>query len=227
MMADALAPIRVVLADDHPIFLAGIAGLIRDTANIDVVGSAATGGQALKLIAELAPDIAVLDIAMPERSGIEVLRRLRDEGRPVRAIILSTYEERAYVQQALAAGARGYVVKRAGADHLLHAITAVHGGGMYLDPVIAGSHLCVVDSGATAANGQSCVDNGVLSEREEQILKLIAFGHTIKEIAGRLAISSKSIETYKLRATEKLGLRSRAGIVEYAILRGWLVTVAS
>lgn len=215
--------IRVILADDHPIFLAGIAGLIRDSGDITVVASAGTGAQVLRLIPAFEPDILVLDIAMPERSGIEVLRRLQGEGRSIRAIMLSLYEDRFYVQQALAAGARGYVVKRASADHLLHAIRAVHVGGMYLDPLIAGSYL---PGDGAAPNGQCAGERSPLTERETEILKLIALGYTIKEIAGRLGISAKSIETYKFRAIDKLGLHSRARIVEYAILRGWLTTVS-
>ncbi|SFL93018.1 response regulator transcription factor [Methylorubrum salsuginis] len=218
--------IRVVLADDHPMFLSGVASLIRDTADIEVLASVGTGGRALQVIAELRPDIAVLDIAMPDMNGITVAARLSAEPHPVPAIMLSVYEDRLYVQQALSAGARGYILKRATSDNLLLAIRSVHAGGIYLDPMVASQQLATERTSPSVRDGMRRILPASLSDREEEILRFIALGYTNKEIASKLAITSKSIETYKARAAEKLGLRSRAKIVQYAVLRGWLHALA-
>lgn len=220
------ARIRIVLADDHPMFLSGVAALIRETSDMEVIASVTTGARALQVIAELKPDIAVLDIAMPEMNGIAVVTKLNAERHPVPAIMLSVYEDRLYVQQALAAGARGYILKRATSDNLLLAIRSVHAGGVYLDPMVASQHLAAERTAPAARNSLRQILMASLSEREEEIIRFIALGFTNKEIAAKLAITSKSIETYKARAAEKLDLRSRAKIVQYAVLRGWLQGIA-
>lgn len=218
--------IRVVLADDHPMFLSGVTSLLRDTPDIEVLASVTTGARALQVVAELRPDLAVLDIAMPEMNGIAVVTRLAAEPHSVPAIMLSVYEDRLYVQQALAAGARGYILKRATSDNLLLAIRSVHAGGIYLDPMVASQHLAAERTAPSARDSLRRILTASLSEREEEIIRFIALGYTNKEIAAKLAITSKSIETYKARAAEKLDLRSRAKIVQYAVLRGWLHVLA-
>jgi DNA-binding NarL/FixJ family response regulator len=220
------ARIRIVLADDHPMFLSGVASLLREVPDIEVIATVATGARALQVITELRPDVAVLDIAMPEMNGIAVVTRLAAERNPVPAIILSLYEDRLYVQQALAAGARGYILKRATTDNLLLAIRSVYAGGVYLDPIVAGQHIAAERTTPSARNSLRQILAASLSEREEEIIRFIALGFTSKEIAAKLAITSKSIETYKARAAEKLDLHSRAKIVQYAVLRGWLQGIA-
>lgn len=218
--------IRVVLADDHPLFLSGVASLIGGTPDIEVAAIATTGARALQVIAEVKPDVAILDIAMPETNGIALAAKLGGERNPVPTIMLSAHEDRLYVQQALAAGARGYVLKRATSDNLLLAIRSVHAGGIYLDPIVARQHLAAERVAPTTCDNLRRILMASLSVREEEIIRFIALGYTTKEIAAKLAITSKSIETYKARAAEKLDLRSRAKIVQYAVLRGWLQGLA-
>ncbi|AWI87257.1 DNA-binding response regulator [Methylobacterium sp. DM1] len=218
--------IRVVLADDHPMFLSGVASLIGETEDIEVVATATSGARALQVVAEAKPDLAILDIAMPEMNGITLASKLSGERNPVPTIMLSVHEDRLYVQQALAAGARGYVLKRATSDNLLLAIRSVHAGGIYLDPMVASQHLAAERIVPAARDNLRRILMASLSVREEEIIRFVALGYTNKEIAAKLAITSKSIETYKARAAEKLDLRSRAKIVQYAVLRGWLHSVA-
>jgi DNA-binding NarL/FixJ family response regulator len=213
-------PVTVFLADDHPLFLNGVRQLLSPHDELDVVGEALSGGRALASILDLQPDVAVLDVAMPEMNGIEVVRRLGELSCPAAAIVLSTYEDGIYVKQALAAGARGYVLKRSAADSLLHAIRAVSQGGVYLDPAIAGQHIAGTHAAArTGADGSGLKID--LTDREQDVVRLIAFGFTSKEIGAKLSITAASVDTYKARACEKLGVQSRAKLVEYAILRGW------
>jgi len=210
-----VSDIRVVLVDDHPIVLAGLRALIQSTPDMELVGEAASATAAIALIREAMPDIAVVDISIPGISGLELVRRLVKERPEVKILVLTLHDESMFVRQALEAGARGYLVKRAAADELIRAIRAIAAGGIYLDPAIAGKAL-----GPIAARAGS--RDIALSERETEVIKLAALGFSNKQIAGRLALSVKTVETYKARATEKLGLRTRSDIVRYGALQGWL-----
>jgi DNA-binding NarL/FixJ family response regulator len=214
------ARIRVTLADDHPIVLAGLRNLVQAEPDLELVGEAATGLSALKVIREKQPDVALLDISMPELNGILLSRRLAAECPSVRVLMMTLHEDRAYLKQALDAGVRGYVLKRSAAENLVHAIRAVMVGGLYMDPAIADRVL----DGAAARAGVASSKGGTseLTERETEVLKFAALGFTNKEIARRLDIGIKSVETYKARGAEKLDLRTRADIVRYAAARGWL-----
>jgi DNA-binding NarL/FixJ family response regulator len=209
--------VRVVLADDHPVVLAGIKTLLRAAPEIEVVAEATSGLAALDLIRSHLPDVAVIDISMPGINGLELSRRLSEECPTVRVIALTVHEDRAYVQPLLQAGARGYLLKRSAADDLVRAVRAVAAGGMALDPAVADKAISQAPAGAegTAATIE-------LSPRESDVLRFTAQGFGNKEIAARLDVSIKTIETYKARASEKLGLRSRAAIVRYGATRGWL-----
>lgn len=212
-----MIPIRVVLADDHPVVLAGIKTLLLAAPDIAVVGEAHNGCDALRLIGDIRPAIAVIDISMPDLNGIELAKAITRDHPRVRLLVLTVHEDRAYVQRMLVAGVRGYLLKRTAADELLRAIRAVSGGGLYLDPAVAGKAL----PDAASVSGPAGGDDG-LSPREEDVLRLTARGFSNKEIAGRLEIGTKSVETYKSRAIEKLNLRTRAEIVRYGIGLGWL-----
>ncbi|GJD50050.1 Transcriptional regulatory protein DegU [Methylobacterium crusticola] len=215
-------PTKIVLADDHPIFLAGMRGLLEGVPDLAVVGEAATGGRALRLIAETQPDVAVLDVSMPEMHGIAVAKQLAAEASPVRVLMLSAHDDRTYVRQALGAGARGYILKRSAGACLLQAIRAVSGRGLYLDPAIAERFVVTGDHGASRARGRDDDTPPPLTEREREVIRLVAFGFTNKEVAGKLGITDKSVETYKSRASEKLDIGTRSKIVQYAILQGWM-----
>jgi DNA-binding NarL/FixJ family response regulator len=209
--------IRVALADDHPVVLEGVKTLLKSLPNVELVGLAHTGASALEVIAEQAPDIAIIDISMPDISGIELTRQLAERCPDVKVIALTVHESRAYVQPLLKAGARGYLLKRSAADELTRAIRAVSDGGVYLDPAIAEKALS--PHSGSAPDG---VEGEDLSAREEDVLRLIAQGLSNKEVAARLGVSVKTAETYKSRAVEKKALRSRADIVRYGAKRGWL-----
>jgi DNA-binding NarL/FixJ family response regulator len=210
----------IVLADDHPIVLGGLRNLIQAEPDLELVGEASSGLAALKVIRERGPDVAVIDISMPELNGIMVSRRLSKEMPAVKVLVLTLHEDRAYLQQALEAGVRGYVLKRSAAENLIQAIRAVIAGGLYVDPAIAN---LVFDAKSKRAQRQTSYGSGLpLTEREADVLKLVALGFTNKEIARKLNVGIKSIETYRVRGSEKLGLRTRAELVRYASAQGWL-----
>jgi len=212
--------IRIVLADDHPIVLDGLRNLIRAERDFELVGEAASGLSALKIIREQRPDVAVLDISMPELNGIVLSRRLAGEMPSLRLLVLTLHEDRAYLNQAIEAGVRGYVLKRSAVENLVQAIRAVMVGGLYIDPAIVGR---VFES--KQVNKRLAARKGVapaLTDREADVLKMAALGFTNKEIASRLDVGVKSIETYKARGLEKLGLKTRAELVRYASGQGWL-----
>lgn len=212
--------IRVALADDHPIVLAGLRNLIEAEADLELVGEASSGQSARKLIRDRLPDVAVIDVSMPEINGITLARRLAEDCPGVRVIILTLYEERSFLKQALAAGVKGYVLKRSAAETLVSVIRAVQFGETYVDPLL----------GDEARKGSTPLADSVpqtaaglgLTDREASVLKYSARGLTTKEIAARLELSGKTVETYKLRAAEKLGLKTRAEIVRFASAQGWL-----
>jgi len=209
--------IRVALADDHPVVLAGIKALLQAAAEIEVVGEATTGAAALAIITQTMPDVAVLDLSMPGISGLELTRLLGEKCASVKVIALTVHEDRAYVQPLLEAGARGYLLKRSAAEDLVRAVRAVAAGGMVLDPAVADK--AFPDRHGHEAATAAAAD---LSSRESDVLRFTAQGFGNKEIAGRLDVSVKTVETYKARAAEKLGLRSRAAIVRYGARQGWL-----
>jgi DNA-binding NarL/FixJ family response regulator len=211
---------RIVLADDHPIVLDGLRNLVRAEDDFELVGEAVSGFSALKLIREKRPDVAVLDISMPELNGIVLSRRLAGEMPDIRLLILTLHEDRAYLNQALEAGVRGYVLKRSAVENLVQAIRAVMVGGLYIDPAIVGR---VFDG--NKSNKKLAAKKGVspaLTDREADVLKMAALGFTNKEIASRLDVGVKSVETYKARGLEKVGLKTRAELVRYASGQGWL-----
>ncbi|MGB9474857.1 MAG: response regulator transcription factor [Candidatus Udaeobacter sp.] len=211
---------RVALADDHPIILSGLGNLIEAESDLELVGQAAGGQSALKMIREKLPDVAIVDISMPEINGIVLARRLAEECPSVRILILTLYEERSFLKQAMAAGVRGYVLKRSAAENLVHAIRTVRRGEFYVDPSLANG---VQETMATRSERAPQAAGSVgLTEREASVLKYSARGLTTKEIAARLELSGKTVETYKSRAAEKLNLRTRAEIVRFASAQGWL-----
>jgi DNA-binding NarL/FixJ family response regulator len=214
----AAPPSRVLMVDDHPVVLAGLKALVDAEPDFEVVGGARDGRTALRLAKELLPDIVVLDISLPEMNGIEVATALLAERPECRVLVLTVHEERAYLRQLVEIGVSGYLLKRSAADELIRAMHAVMSDGIYLDPAIAGKAMGRPARSALAQTGQA----SELSERETDVLRLIAGGHSNKEISSRLNISVKTVETYKARAMDKLGFRNRVDVVRYAAGQGWL-----
>ena len=214
-----MTPVRIALVDDHPVVLAGIRALLQGVPEVELVGEANTGATGLKAICDCSPDIAVIDLSLPDISGMELARQVTRRCPDVKIIALTVHEDRAYVHPVLEAGARGYLLKRSAGDELLRAIRAVNQGerlSRSRDSREGG------DERARTSPCRSESDGGELSRREEDVLKLVAQGFSNKQIAGQLEVSVKSVETYKARASEKKGLHSRADIVRYGIKQGWL-----
>jgi DNA-binding NarL/FixJ family response regulator len=211
--------IRIFLADDHAVVREGLKALVDTQPDLEVIGEAADGASACEQVVRLRPDVVVLDVSMPGLSGAAAAERLRGECPQVKVLALTVHEDKSYLRQLLEAGAAGYVLKRAAAEELIRAIRAVAAGGVYLDPAMAGK---VVGGFVRKPPGQPSSNEPDLSERETAVVRLIAAGHSNKEIAGRLEISVKTVETYKARSLEKLGLHSRADLVRYCLQQGWL-----
>lgn len=221
-----MTEIRVALADDHPVVLAGVKALLQEAPEISLVGEATTGSSALQLICERLPDVAVIDISMPDVNGIDLALQLSKTCPQVKLLALTVHEDRAYVQPLLKAGARGYLLKRSAAEDLVRAIRAIAAGGVYLDPSVADRALSDVARG-DRSGGMPGDGPEALSQRESEVLRLTAQGYSNKEIAARIEVSIKTVETYKTRAAEKLGLKTRADIVRYGASHGWLTNLDS
>jgi len=212
-----MTKLRILLADDHAVVREGLKAMINAQVGLEVVGEAADGPEALSKAAELDPDVIVVDVSMPGLNGAQVTARLREARADRKVLALTVHEDRSYLRRLLEAGASGYVLKQSPAAEIIHAIRSVAAGGMYIDLALAASVVGTFvgrDDPGAATNG--------LSEREEEVVSLIAQGYSNKEIAARLKLSIKTVETYKSRSLEKLGLRSRVDIVKYATQRGWL-----
>src|SRR4051812_14421722 len=211
--------VRILLADDHVVVRQGLKALIEAEPDMEVVGEAGDGQAALRVARDVGADVVVMDISMPLMSGTRTTELLRQEIPDIKILALTAHEERSYIRQLLGVGASGYLLKRVAAEELIHAIRTVARGGIYLDPSLAAQVLggIIKRPGERAGRGEDS-----LSEREAEVLRLIALGHSNKEIAARLEVSVKTVETYKARSMEKLGLSSRAGIVGYAVRQGWL-----
>jgi DNA-binding NarL/FixJ family response regulator len=214
-----MSKLRIFLADDHMIVREGLKTLINAQPDMEVVGEAENGRDAVKSAVELSPDVVVMDISMPEMNGIEATERLRKECPSTKIVALTIYEDTGYLRQSLKAGASGYVLKRAVVEELVQAVRTCAAGGTYIDPTLAGQVVSTYISRGSATGNLSQTE---LSERETQVLRLVAWGSSNKEIGAKLNISVKTVETYKGRLMGKLSLRSRADMVRYALRQGWL-----
>lgn len=211
--------LRILLAEDHRIMREGLKRLIAEQPNMEVVGEADDGLAAWQKTSELRPDIVLMDVSMPRLNGAEATIKIKETCPEVKILALTAHRASAYLTQMLKVGASGYVLKQAAFNELVDAILAVAKGDTYIDQ--SSEELMHSSTGAsTVRRGES--QGKPLSEREVQVMSLVASGFTNKEIANQLAISVKTVETHKANSMEKLDLRSRAEIVDYARFRGWI-----
>jgi DNA-binding NarL/FixJ family response regulator len=215
----AVREIRIFLADDHAVVREGLKALISTQPGMTIVGEASDGLDVCARVPALQPDVVIMDVSMPGLTGSEATERLRQECPQVKILALTVHEDKGYIRQLLAAGAAGYVLKRTAPEELIRAIRVVCAGEVYLDSGVAGK---VVGGFVRNAGDTGTTFGASLSEREMEIARLTAAGHSHKEIAARLELSVKTVETYRSRAMDKLGLKSRAELVRYAFQKGWL-----
>ena len=221
--------IRLLLADDHAVLRAGLRALLNAEADMEVVGEAENGRQAVDMARTLHPDVVLMDVTMPDMNGIEATQRIKAVAPDVHVLALTMHDDASYLRDILKAGGSGYVLKEAASEELLSAIRAVAQGGTFLHAshtkLLLDDMLDRQEPQATAADAK--VERyKLLSEREAEVFKLVALGYRNSEIAEMLHLSVKTVETYKARLMQKLGLRSRAALVRYALELGLLDEVA-
>jgi DNA-binding NarL/FixJ family response regulator len=216
-----MAKIRVLVTDDHAIVRDGICALLALTGDMEAVGEATNGREALELVKKLAPDVVLMDIAMPLMDGLEATRRIHKEFPQTKVIVLTQYEDREYVLPVIEAGATGFVSKVAASSELTSAIRSVYRGDSFLSPSIA--RLLVEDYREMAKVGKSGDTSEQLTDREREILKLLAEGHSTREIARMLVISPKTVERHKTNLMAKLDIHNRLDLFKYALRKGIIV----
>jgi DNA-binding NarL/FixJ family response regulator len=214
-----LKKLRILLADDHALLRDGLKALVDVQADMEVVGEADNGRTAWLKATELLPDIVVMDVSMPELNGIQATEKLKADCPEIKVLALTAYKDKGYLDQLLKVGASGYVLKLSAAEELIKAIRVVAAGDIYLDPEMADK---VTDSYVRKQFLRGVSRQKELTDREEEVLRLTAQGYSNKEIAAKLSISVKTVESHKTNLMEKLELRSRTEIVRYAVRQGWL-----
>jgi DNA-binding NarL/FixJ family response regulator len=209
--------LRIVLADDHETVREGLKMIVDAQDDMEVVGFAADGREAVTKAQELLPDVLVMDISMPKLNGLKATEKITEVCPQVKVLTLSRHADDGYIRELLGAGACAYVLKQSAPSELIHAIRAVAAGGKYIDPKLAAK---VMDNYSDrGARGEA---KGNLTDRESEVLRLIALGYSNKEIAARLTLSVKTVEVHKANAMRKLNITSRIDLVRYAIFQGWL-----
>ncbi|HTM05547.1 MAG TPA: response regulator transcription factor [Vicinamibacterales bacterium] len=208
--------IRVLVAEDHETVRQGLKLLIGGQPDMEVVAEAGDGAAAVERVEALAPDVAVLDIAMPSMNGLIAARHIRDHSPKTAVVALTRHTDPAYVKELMAAGASGYVLKQSPSGELLKAIRAAARGGQHLDAGLA------TRSPARVLSRRGDQSGPLITERERQVLQLMALGHSNKDIANELDVAVKTVEVHKSNAMRKLGLSGRIDVIRYASLQGWL-----
>jgi len=206
--------IKIILADDHRIFRKGLKSLLLENENIEVLAEAGDGNEALEKAKKYRPKIVVMDIGMPKMDGIEATRQIRERFPDTEVVILSMHAKKAYIDQVLKAGAKGYVLKDSDEDNLIDAINTVNNGGYYLDSPIADQVLSDYFGGKTKRGIKE--QSGPLSEREKEVLRLLAEGHSNQEVADFLYISRKTVENHRANIVRKTGAQGQVGLTKYA-----------
>ncbi len=214
-----MGKLRIILADDHEMMREGLKTLVNQQTDMEVIGEADDGRKAIELAKELKPDVVVMDVSMPELNGLKATDKLKQLCPEIKILNLTRHKDASYLQQLMQSGSSGYVLKKSASQELIRAIRSVAAGDTYLDPAVTGT---VIENfvGRRAASGSSLEKE--LSGREQEVLRLIAWGYANKEIAARLNLSVKTIEAHKANAMRKMDMKGRVDIVRYALLKGWL-----
>jgi len=214
--------IRVLIVDDHTLVRDGIRSLLTLAADIEVVGEAENGREALERVRQLVPDVVLMDLAMPVMGGLEATRRIRREFPGIKVLAVTQYDDSDYVVPVIEAGARGFVTKMAAFSELASAIQAVYRGDSYLSPSAAGALIEEYQQKTTGEGERDSYQQ--LTDREREVLKLVVEGHTAREIADMLVISPKTVEWYKNRLMKKLNIHNRTDLIKFAIRKA-LITL--
>lgn len=209
--------IRIILAEDHKITREGLVNMLKNQENMEVIGEAQNGREAVQLAIDLSPDLVVMDVTMPNLNGIDATRVITSNSKAVKVIALSMYSDKQFVQGMMQAGASGYLLKDCAFDELVNAIRVVSAGETYLSPGIAG---IVVQDYVNRLPNSAASAATVLTKREREVLQLISEGKSTKVIAIQLDVSIKTVETHRRQMMEKLGIRTVAGLTKYAIREG-------
>ncbi len=207
----------MIVVDDHAVVRRGLRDVLEQAGDIKVVAEAGDGSEAVSLACEHRPDVVVVDVSMPEIDGAEATKLIRERCPEVSVVALTMHDDRVHLYRMLEVGAAGYVLKRSAPAELIRAIRTVAAGRTYVDPSLAGVVLQRNAHGRGAAPSPE-----TLSPREEEVLRLVAWGYSNKAIGKKLGISPRTVETYRSRVAEKLGIQSRDEVVRYAVSRGWL-----
>jgi len=214
-----MAKAKVLLVDDHTVVRQGLKALFADEPDVEIVGEAENGREAMQRIAKLHPDVVLMDISMPGLNGIEATRQIQQNHPTVKVVVLSMHANEEYVFQVLQAGASGYVLKQSDSMEVLTAIRAALSGGSFLSPPISRT---VINNYVRRAEARGRgKDLNVLTRREREVLQLLAEGLTNREVAEHLSISVKTVETHRSKIMNKLGLKSKTELVKYALRKGW------
>lgn len=218
-----MSKIRLLLADDHAVLRAGLKALLNAQPDMQVVAEAADGKEAVRKSYENDPDIVLMDISMPGLTGLEATKQIRNQNQATKILVLTMHEDERYLYSALSAGASGYVPKKAADTEVLDAIRATYRGENFIHSSMT-KGLVAEMSGKDKTNPTEYLDPDILSQREKEVLQLLAIGYTNQQAADELYLSVKTVETYKARIKDKLGLKGRAELVRYAIQAGILDT---
>jgi two-component system response regulator NreC len=214
-----MSKLRVFVADDHAVLRDGLKALVNGQTDMEIVGEADNGRTTYEKAKELLPDIVLMDISMPELSGVQATELLRKECPSIKILVLTAYKDKGYLDRLLNVGAAGFILKLSAAEELIGAIRLVAGGGIYLDPQMADR---ITDGYVRSQFLKGEVRQRELTGREEEVLRLIAQGYSNKEISSQLKIAVKTVESHKANLMQKLELRNRTEIVRYAVRQGWL-----